>query len=47
MMAARETITLKEEEGGADDEGDLEVGAASVEVDFTRGHLATSYTSLI
>ena len=46
-MAARETITLEEEEGGADDEGGLEAGAASVEVDSTRGHLATSYTSLL
>ena len=47
MMATRETTTLKEEEGGADDEKGLEARVASVEVDSTRGCLAASYASLL
>ena len=47
MMAARENSALKEKERGVDEEEGRKAGAASVEVDSTRGHLAANYVSLL
>ena len=47
MKAARETLALEEEEGGANEEKGLKVGTTSVEVDSTRGCFATRCVSLL